>query len=381
MFLHLFIYRIKSSVRNVQLMFWTLAFPILLASFFGLAFSNLNKADAFSEIPIGVVKTGTFGADSTLQSHLDAVSSESDDPLLTLTYYSTEEEAGTALSDKQIKGFLVDDADGLHLHLLSNGLDETITKQFLDWYLQVSASVERIIKTNPSGAPAISGILEKNVTYITDQKTGANAPNSTLTYYYALIGMTCLYGAFMGLDQVSCVQANQSPAGARLNLAPVSKLKVFACSLCAVTLIQYLTILLLVAYLSFVLHVDFGNRIGFILLASFAGCCAGVSFGAVLGAVIKKGDGIKSGILIGSTMTMSFFAGLMQASIKYAAIKAAPFLAYINPAEWISDAFYALYYFDTYDRFFQNVALLFAFSFVMYLIVYAIMRRQQYASL
>ena len=379
MFWHIFNYRLKSTVRDVQIIFWTLAFPIILVSFFAMAFSNLENISEYNTIKIGLVNTQQYQKDTMLQSHITAVS-EDENPLFAVTMYDTQKAASAALTDKQISGFMLED-DTLHLTIRSTGIDQTIMKEFLDWYLQTSSSVNNIIAADPSAGMKISGILSENITYITDTNTNTNKPNDILTYYYALIAMTCLYGAFMGAKEVTAVQANQSAQAARLNMAPVHKLKVFLSSLCAVTLIQYLSILLLIAYMSFVLKIDFGNQLGYILLASFAGCCAGVSFGAVVGAATKKGEGIKTGIIISVSMAMSFLAGLMDAKIKYTAVKSFPILAYINPANLIADAFYALYYYNTYDRYFLNVGLLFAFSFVFYLIVFLLMRGQQYESI
>ena len=379
MFWHIFKYRLKSTVRDVQTIFWTLAFPIILVSFFAMAFSNLENISEYNTIKIGLVNTQQYQKYTMLQSHITAVS-KGENSLFSVKMYNTQKAASAALTDKQISGFMLED-ETLHLTIRSTGIDQTIMKEFLDWYLQTSSSVNNIIAADPSAGMKISGILSENITYITDTNTNTNKPNDILTYYYALIAMTCIYGAFMGAKEVTSVQANQSAHAARLNMAPVHKLKVFLSSLCAVTLIQYLSILLLIAYMYFVLKIDFVNQLGYILLASFAGCCAGVSFGAVVGAATKKGEGIKTGIIISVSMAMSFLAGLMDARIKYTAVKSFPILAYINPANLIADAFYALYYYNTYDRYFLNVWLLFAFSFVFYLIVFLLMRGQQYESI
>lgn len=379
MFWHIFTYRIKSTVRDVQTIFWTLAFPVILVSFFAVAFSNINSASEYKTINMGIINSKEYKDDTMLQSHISSAT-EGDTPIFAVTMYDTKEKADQAIMDKQISGYILED-NTLHLTIRNTGIDQTIMKVFLDWYQQTVASANNIAASDPSAAMKISSVLAQNITYVTDTKTNTNKPDSVLTYYYALIAMTCLYGAFIGVREVMAVQANQSAQAARVNMAPVHKLKVFGYSLCSATLIQYISILLLVAYMAFVLKVDFGNQVGYILLASFAGCCAGVSFGAFIGAVTKKGEGLKTGLVISLSMLMSFFAGLMVANIKYLAIKKFPILAYVNPANLIADSFYSLYYYNTYNRYFLNVALLFVFAFVFYLIVYLIMRRQQYESL
>ncbi len=390
MFWHNFSYSLKSNVRDKQLIFWTLAFPVILGSLFGLAFSNLSGTDVFDTIQIGIVNTQAYQADTAFQTTLstasksDNTASKSDntasDPLFAVTQYASQEEAAKALTDGNISGYIMEDST-LHLYIRSSGLNQTIMKEFTDWYLQESSAVRSIVTQNPSSASEISGILSKNITYISETKSNTNAPNDMLTYYYALIAMACMYGSFLGMKQVMTVQANQTPTGARIHLAPLNKLKIFASSLCAATLIQYISILILIGYLAFVLKIDFGNQLGYILLASFAGCCTGVSFGAMVGALSKKGEGVKTGIIISLSMLMSFLAGLMVAQVKYEAVKSLPILAYINPANLIADSFYALYYYNTYGRFFTNVGFLFGFSLLFYFIVFLVMRRQNYASL
>ncbi len=383
MFWHIFSYRLKCTVRNYQMLFWTLGFPVILATFFGMAFANISTATEFETIRMGVVNTAEYKADSNFQTHLKAASDASDssgDPMFELTVFDTQEDAAAALREKTISGYILE-KDSMQLYIRSSGINPTIMKTFIDWYLQTVSAVNSVIADHPESAMKISGILSENITYVEDANTNPNKPNSILTYYYALIAMTCLYGAFMGINEVAAVQANQSATAARVNLAPVHKMKVFACSLCSATLIQYLSILILIAYLIYVQKVDFGNQAGYILLASFAGCCTGVSFGAVIGAVVKKGEGVKTGVIIGASMLMSFLAGLMSAKIKYTATKSLPILSYINPGNLIADAFYSLYYYETYNRYLLNVGLLFAFAFAFYFITYLIMRRQQYESL
>lgn len=45
MFLHLLKYELLTGLRNRQAMFWMLAFPIILGTFFNIAFSGLYESD------------------------------------------------------------------------------------------------------------------------------------------------------------------------------------------------------------------------------------------------------------------------------------------------------------------------------------------------
>ena len=106
----------------------------------------------------------------------------------------------------------------------------------------------------------------------------------------------------------------------------------------------------------------------------------GVAYGACVGCIKVKSDFLKTGLLIFSGVALSFLSGMMVSSIKYTVTKAVPALAYINPANLIADAFYSLYYYSTFKRFFLNVGLLFVFAAAFSVIVYFVTRRQRYAS-
>jgi ABC-2 type transport system permease protein len=283
------------------------------------------------------------------------------------------------LKNDKIIGY-IDFDNGPKLYVKDSGIGQTILEQFINNFLQTTAAAGTIAKENPAAMQNFAANM-KNIDYLHEVSPTSANPDSTLNYFYALIAMTCLYGGMLGLREVSAIQANQSAQGARLNLAPVHKLKVFIYSLFTATVVQIAACLLLVAYLAFVLGVDFGGKVPFILLACVAGCFTGVSYGAAIGAVTKKNEGLKIAILITVTMTLSFLSGLMYDDMKYIVQTNAPVLGYLNPANAITDALYSLYYYNTYTRFFTNIAILFGFTAVFDLIVYFVLRRQRYESI
>lgn len=383
MFAHIFINRLKCVFRDRQTVFWSFLFPLILATLFGMAFSNLNKGEAFDTIDLAIVNTAQYRSDTTLQTALTSMSSQSSTqkPMFALKLVESEEAANDILKNNEITGYILYTEDAPRVVVKESGMNQTILKEFIDHYLQMKSAYTKILMENPNALQGFNAETTNVERLIEEVSPTDAAPNNTLTYYFALIAMACLYGGFWGMKEVSAVQANQSPQGARINLAPVHKLKVFGYSLCVVILMQFLAILVLIAYLHFVMKVDFGNQVGYMLLASLAGCTMGVSFGAFVGAVLKNNEGLKVAVLIGTSMFFSFFAGLMVADMKYIVTEAVPALAYINPANLVADAFYSLYYYTTHTRFFTNIGLLFGISVVLFLVVYFVMRRQRYASI
>lgn len=375
MFLFNYRYRLKCIFRDRQLMFWTFLFPVLLATLFNLAFSNLSSSDNFLKVNVAVVQNQALDQNPAFTEAIDGA----DD--LFVVQYTTKAAAEALLNDNQIDGYIFFDSK-LNLVVNQSGLNQTIIREFLDDFVQSSATIVTIITTNPTALD--SGILagvSSRTEYLTAVSASQSNPDPVVNYFYALIAMTCLYGGFLGVKEVVAIQADLSAVGARINLAPTNKLTVFLSSMLAATTVQLLELLILLAFLIGVLGINFGDQLGYIALTCLAGSLTGVTFGACIGSIIKKGEGLKIGILIGSTMIMSFLAGMMSADIKYLVMTRVPILGYLNPASLITDSFYALYYYNTHTQFFTNILLLCGFTLLFSTVTYLVLRRQKYASL
>ena len=380
MFSHIFIVRMKCLLRNKELMFWRLVFPLLMATFFNMAFSGLNSAEAFKPIEAAVVNDAGYKQDTSFQQTLTAVSN-GDSRIFNLKEVSTREEAEQLLESGEIEGFFSVEGT-LALTVKKSGLNPSIMKSFADQYQQTASAVGQILKSNPQALQ--NGLLQDmglSRDYVTEVSSSGAAPNNVLNYFYSLIAMACFYGSFFGLHEVTDIQANLSARAARINMSPVHKLKAFVAGLSAALVIQFAEILILLAYLSFALHVDFGPRIGYVLLTAFVGCILGLAFGSLISAAVKKSEGLKTAILISATMVGTFMAGMMMLNMKYIISQNAPILSYLNPINLLTDAFYSLYYYDTLDRYLLNLGLMGVFAVVFCLGTYAIIRRRKYASL
>ena len=365
------------------MLFWTLIFPLLLATLFNLAFSNLSAADQFIRIKIAVVDSAEYQSNSAFRSALAAVSTSGSGQgsgLFDVTL-ADRTAAEQKLEDGLVDGFIYLEG-GIKLVVKQSGLNQTIIRSFLDDFSQTYQAVGDIVQSNPAALQAgLIDIVQTRKDYLKEIPASKTTPDPSLIYFYSLIAMASLYGGFWGMRVVTEVQADLSPQGARISVVPVHKLKLLLVDIAAALIIQFVIVLIVIAYIGFILKAGFGNQWGYVVLTAFTGCLMGVSFGACIAALVRKGEGVKTGVLISSTMLMSFFSGMMYHGIKYMVTQAFPFMAWVNPANLMTDAFYALYYYDTYGRFFLNISCMLAFSVVFCLLTYGVLRRQKYASL
>jgi ABC-2 type transport system permease protein len=340
-----------------------------------------STSEKFKPMNIGIVNTEEYSKDEYFKNAINSVSdAKSSQKMFNISLVS-QNEAEDMLKNSKIEGYIIV-KDNIKLVVKENGISQLIMKEFVDHYIQAKSQFEKIYVNNPM---VFYDLIKKQVTdvnYIKEVSSDSTSKNNnSLNYYYALIGMTCLYGAFIGAKEIIDIEPNQSSKGARVSISPVNKLKLFSYSIFTATVIQILTIFLLIGYIAFVLRVDFGNKALLVLLTGVLGSLVGVSFGAMISSLIKGKEGLKISIIIGVSMILSFFAGLMYANMKYIIDKNVPLLAKLNPANLISDSFYSLYYYDTYTKYIQNSLTLLAMSVLFYIIVFIAMRRKKYASI
>ena len=74
-------YHILLNLREKTMVFWTLAFPLLLGCFFYFGIGGVDEASQFQEIPVAVVDT-----DENFTEFIEGVSGEISRPSLWLGY-------------------------------------------------------------------------------------------------------------------------------------------------------------------------------------------------------------------------------------------------------------------------------------------------------
>lgn len=369
--------RLKCLLRNKEGMFWCYMFPLILASCFFFAFKNIGTVDTFKTIPIAYV-TDQADSDPLKEAILDAKFDEKKQ-MFEVTF-TQKEDARQLLNDNKISAYILMQEEPT-LYLKESGMNQTIVKTFLDRYLQISSTVESIIITNPEAIN--QGLMTDMMQFDTyvDEFAQNKKPDIILIYFYSLLAFTCIFSSSWGLDEVVNIQADLSQIGARMNATPINKIKLFLHNMLAAFTSQVGSILILFSYMYFIIKVDFGENILLVLLTCLIGSLAGLTFGAMIGIWVKQKAEVKESVLTGFIMVGAFLSGMMFANMKYIIANNFPILSYINPVNLITDAFYSLYYYDTYDRFIINILLLIGMSVIFGLLSFIKLRRRTYASI
>ena len=394
MFIHNFKYALKTLLKNKMLIFWTFAFPIILGTFFNMAFSNIVESEKLNIIDIAIVDDSNFKENEIFKTAFETLSDEKNENRMFNTKYVTLEEAKDLLQNDEIVGFLQLEDDKPKLTFMKNGINQTVFKYVTEEIVQTTSIVTNISEMkikdeiqkgnyNVDTTSIVKNVLNRVQNEDVEFENLAN--NKNLNYmmieFYTLIAMTCLYGGILGLVAINQVLPNMSNKGKRVAVAPTKKSVTILSSLLASYVTQLVGLALLFVYTIFALKVDYGSNTFLVILLAMVGSFAGLSMGVAVGSLFKVNENAKTGILIAVTMTYCFLSGMMGVTLKYVIDKSVPIINKINPASMITDGYYALYYYTGLDRFWFNIASLLIFSFILIAISFISLRRQRYDSI
>ena len=384
MFWHNFKYTLKIVLRDHALIFWTFAFPLILATFFFLAFSNITSSESLDIIDLAVVDNEAWKDNQIFRPALQELSNESSDDQLFNTKYVSRAEAEQLLESDEIAAYLLLEESAQNtqspaspqiptIFTSKSNIDSTIVQSVVESIAEQASIITTVLQENPA---ALKDLAKAEKANIVDQSS------SNLDYvmieYYTLIAMICLYGGIIGMVAVNQLLADMSMSGRRIAISPARKSTLVFAALCASYLIQLVAVALLFLFLIFVLHVDFGTHLPLIILLALIGSLAGLALGVLLATTIKSTANTKVGLILAITMFGCFLAGMMGITMKYLVDTNLPLLNRLNPANLITDGLYSLYYYDTFDRYWGNIITLVIISFVMISISVYSLRKEQY---
>lgn len=442
MFFHAMKYEFLTLIRDKSYVFWCAAFPLLLGTMFHFAFGGFSEDESFEPIPVAVVieeseedftssattvigfaeaegidlsnylpdtidstdiSVDTFSPSKAVHSLFDALSAPGEDQFLEVTY-ATEDEAMLLLENKEVYGIITAElpefsdfagamvTDSLPNALLSlqissemnsDPLYQSILGAFVEQFNMEYSAIVSTFLTHPENLSDMMNDLSDSTetNYLTKESLGADTLDESLTYFFNLLAMTCLYSAMIGSNIAIRNQANLSALGARRNVSPVHRLISILGELSAALILEFGILLLTLAYLILILNVNFGTQLGLVALTTFCGCLTGISLGFMIGCIGRFSKEAKFGILMAVIMIGCFLSGLMVGNMRMYVENACPLINRINPAALISDALYSLIIYPSHTRFFSNVAGLLLLSALFCLCGFTMVRRKKYASL
>lgn len=390
MFWHLYKTRIKVLLKNKTILLWTLLFPFILGTLFYLAFSSITeKSEGLNNIPVAITtdKTSKMDIKELKKSETQKYFFEMIDSLEEEGYISPKtmsfKKGKDALKAEKVTGIItIHDTDGkLSLIVAESGMDQTILKEILDTYKRNAAIITDIATRSPEKVEATIKSLFSDTSFRHEKPLGGKNTDMFAQYFFALLAMTCMYGAYFGLGNTKHIQADQSMVGARRGVSPTKKLLAVLSDFAGALTIEMGIYTLVILYLTKVLGINLGDNWGAIFLTGLCSNMLGVSLGYFVGVAFKTNQKNKISITNAFVLLSCFLAGLMLGNMKYYVEEHLPILNRINPAALISDSFQYICVFENPQRYTTCIVSILVWTLVLFTGSILILRREKYADL
>ncbi|MEO2262764.1 ABC transporter permease [Dorea sp. YH-dor228] len=379
--LHLIKYRFKQNLRDISSMFWALAFPIILGTFFYFAFASSGLAST-GEAEWEPVKVAVIEEDSSSENASVFLSflEQLDPETLNIQDISSESAALHALNEGDITGiFYVRETPALTVS--KSGLNESILTALLDNYNQSAAMLQKITSSHPEHLEHALEVMSDYKEMTKETSLGGKSMNPSVQYFFALIAYACLSGAFLGIRSSFDSQANLSPLGMRRSITPTHRLTLICIDMFVLVAIHFINMLILNLYIIKVLGISLGDNLPALLLVNLMGSIIGVCIGITLGCVSRLSIDLKYGLTVAITLFPGFLAGLMFGNMKNIIELHCPIINRINPAAVLSDAFYCMGIYNDMQRFTRCILILAVMSILLLAVAFFSVRRERYDSI
>ena len=372
----------KRLLRDKANTFWILCFPIILGTLFNVAFSNMAASEDMSAINVAVICEDDLYGEALKQS-IETIS-EGKDAMLN-AIFCDDKKATELLENKEVVGIIHSGKTAklsISANMSTESINQSILQAFINEYNMYQDSIAKIMINHPENIENVLSNFE-SISDFNNEVTISRKPDADpfSQYFYNLLAMACLYTSMGGVLVATHNQANLSDLGMRKCLSPTHKLKSIVSELIATSTYEFALNFIGFIYVAYVLKVDIASRLPLAILTTFVGCLTGVSLGFFIGSFGQKSQDFKQGMIFAVTMPLCFLSGLMMGNMKIIIQNNCPILNKINPATIITDSFYSLAIYESYDRFIFDIISLLIFVRIFIMAGFLMTRRKKYASL
>lgn len=403
----IYTYYIKTIFRTKRMIFWGLAFPLILGTLFYFAFSSIYGQQASKAMKIAVV--GENPADHAFIQALEGLTYENGSKMVDLTF-TDEAEAmkmleadsgssslakspfGSTLEGKKdenreeksvtkVIGVIRLEGEEVTLMIAENDMYQSILSGIVSAY---RAKADFVADSMTRGEEALSLAIQaigEDIEYVVDQGMAGENKDPYVAYFYNLIAMMCMLGSSTVLEMIVRLQPNASSTGLRIGASGVSKMKYEAGVFLATLTFQMGCMAVALIYVLGILGINFGGEVPMIILTSFLGVLLGNALGYFVAHIGRFTYKAKDTILSVITLGGGALSGLYAVQLKAVVEEKAPIINRINPMSVITDAFYSLNLFGVGERYYRAMFTMIGLSAGLFLLGALLSRRNSYESL
>ena len=387
---------IKKILRTKGMLFWSLAFPLMLGTMFYFAFGNIYGQQESKTMKVAVV--GENAKDHAFVKVLQDLTYENGKKMIELVFTSEDEAKHLLTPTDQEKAENKKNAEegktssiigmikiqgetDVSLTIAENDLYQSILSGIVSSYRQKAEFMADSMARGEEAFQAAAKSVSQDMEYVVSAGMAGENKDPYIAYFYNLIAMVCMLGSTMAMEMTISIQPNETNTGLRIGASGVGRLKYEAAIVLAVFTIQLICVGVTLFYLIGILKLRFGGEVPLICATTVAGTLMGIALGYLVAHIGHFKYSTKSTILTIITLAGGAISGLYAVQLKAVIEAKSPIINRINPMSVITDAFYSLNIFGVGERYYRAMITMGALTAALFIIGAILGRRNQYESL
>lgn len=361
--LQMYVMYIKSMLHRKRFYLWNLLFPVVFATLLFVVVDHLTVLEDFHSISVGMVLENPGEEYNNLLSAMKLTKTSNGVDLFEVI--ECEKEEGMRLLQANEMKACVVVGDSIQLYISENGLTQSMIKSYLDQYEQFLKIYNLVDDKDKSfiSIESLDHVWTQGLN-VTNEMSQLRMDNSIL-YFYTLIGMCCLMAVGFGFYLADLILPNKSVLAARMYCTPVGIFRRFFSGILASITVALFELIVVMCFIKYILGCELLIEKNTVWAVVVVGLLVGTLFGYFLSGMIKNKTTWRQPIVMSIIIVSSFFAGLVRMDVKYYVEQKFPVLAYINPVNLVSDAFYSLFYQENFMQYVLNLCVLVVFAVLL----------------
>ena len=293
----------KRSIRDIRTLVFMLAFPIVLMLILGTALSNtFDKSIKIGKINVLYTEKNEGNFSEPFQNFIKEAKKQD-------THFSKAANGTNgqrAVQQNKYDAYVIVTDKGIQFYGSErNSIQASMVEGMLTAFTDKYNLITEIAKEKPEQIQAV--LASTSSSYVKETSLNADKAPGSMDYY--AIAMTTMIALYSAISASSLIRGERRRNTAiRLAIAPINKMEIFLGKILGGIGINYVCILLVMAFSRFVFGADWGSHLGLVVIILFTLVFLAVSFGLGLSYIIKTDHGMQTIVMIVLQLA-AFFGG------------------------------------------------------------------------
>ena len=293
----------KRNIRDFRTLVFMLAFPIVLMLILGTALSStFDKNIKIGKINVLYTEKNDRNFSEPFQNFIKEAKKQD-------THFSKAANGTNgqrAVQQNKYDAYVIVTDKGIHFYGSErNSIQASMVEGMLTAFTDKYNLITEIAKEKPEQIQAV--LASTSSSYVKETSLNADKAPGSMDYY--AIAMTTMIALYSAISASSLIRwERRRNTAIRLAIAPINKIEIFLGKILGGIGINYVCILLVMAFSRFVFGADWGSHLGLVVLILLTLVFLAVSFGLGLSYIIKTDHGMQTIVMIVLQLA-AFFGG------------------------------------------------------------------------